>query len=67
MADKQVISPAKLAYEEKRAARAGKSIDAWLSEKQKKQTVAAKAGPAAPAQKKPGLISRLLDRAHKPL
>jgi hypothetical protein len=66
MADKQVISPAKLAYEEKRAARAGKSIDAWLSEKQKKQTVA-KAGPAAPAQKKPGLISRLLDRAHKPL
>lgn len=67
MADKQMISPAKLAYEERRASRAGKSLDAWLSEKQKKQAVATKAASAAQQPKKPSLISRLLDRAHKPL
>jgi hypothetical protein len=57
-------SPGKAAYEARRAAEAGLSVEAWLKKK------ARDAQPAAPAAKKParkGLISRLLDRAHKPL
>jgi hypothetical protein len=57
-------SPAKLAYEQQRAAKAGKSHDEWLKEKAK--TEAAKKAPPKPA-KKPGLLTRLLDKAHKPI
>jgi hypothetical protein len=60
------------AYEAKRAARAGVSLEKWLADKQKQADAAAraeareaKANTAKP--KPPGLISRLLDRAHKPL
>lgn len=55
------------AYEEKRAAKAGMSLDKWLAskERERQQTTFAKK-PAEPA-KPPGLFSRLLDRAHKPL
>ena len=61
------MSAAQRAYEAKRAQKAGKLLDSWLNEKQKRQTEASKpAAPAAPP-KKPGLFSRLLDRAHKPL
>lgn len=67
MAKQQDISPARRAYEAKRAAKAGKSLDAWLSDKEKKQTETAKASSPPPPPKKPGLIARLLDRAHKPL
>jgi hypothetical protein len=66
MAKTQDISPARRAYEAKRAAKAGKSLDAWLSDKEKKLS-AARPTPPPPAPKKPGLIARLLDRAHKPL
>jgi hypothetical protein len=58
------LSPGQRAYEEKRAKKAGMSLDKWLTKKEKDQAEAARA-PAAP--KKPGLISRLLDRAHAPL
>jgi hypothetical protein len=67
MAKQQDISPARRAYEAKRAAKAGKSLEAWLSDKEKKQAEAVKATLPPPAPKKPGLIARLLDRAHKPL
>jgi hypothetical protein len=67
MPKQQEISPARRAYEAKRAAKAGKSLDAWLSEKEKKQSEAVKATLPPPPPKKPGLIARLLDRAHKPL
>ena len=70
MTDKQ-MSAAQRAYEQKRAAKAGKSLDAWLSMKAKERQAAAAAEAAAtappPPPKKPGLMSRLLDRAHKPL
>ena len=67
MQDANSMTAAQRAYEEKRAKKAGKSLDKWLAEKAKRQAEAAK--PAAPAAvpKKPGLLSRLLDRAHKPL
>jgi len=65
MADPKTLTPAQRAYEQKRAAKAGKSLESWLDAKQKRAVVEAK--PVAAPPKKPGLISRLLDRAHKPL
>ncbi len=69
MAADDRMSAAQRAYEAKRAEKAGKSLDAWLNEKRKRDAAAAKPAAAAapPTPKKPGLISRLLDRAHKPL
>ncbi len=57
-------SAAKTAYEQQRAAKAGKSHEEWLKAKAK-TAAAAKATPK-PA-KKPSLLSRLIDKAHKPL
>ena len=59
------------AYEAKRAAKAGLSLDRWLASKQRAQEAETRerekaAEPAKPA-KKPGFFGRLLDRAHKPL
>lgn len=66
------MTDAQRAYEEKRAAKAGMSLEKWLAEKEKraakeaKQAAAAK--PAAPATaKKPGFFARLLEKAQKPL
>jgi hypothetical protein len=58
------------AYETKRAAKAGVSLEKWLQMKDRERAAEAKAReetakPAVP--KKPGLLTRLLDRAHKPL
>lgn len=66
MADPKTMTEAQRAYEAKRAQKAGKSLDAWLEEKRKRQAAEAPTGAAKPV-KKPGLISRLIDRAHKPL
>jgi hypothetical protein len=52
------LSPGQLAYESERAKAAGKSLEAWMTAKIKAEAAAAK---------KPGLISRLIDKAHKPL
>lgn len=61
------------AYEARRAAKAGMSLEKWLAAKERDATEAARAeekarktAEAKPA-KPPGLIKRLLDRAHKPL
>jgi hypothetical protein len=60
------LSKGQLAYEQERARKAGKSFDEWMTDKAKAEAEAAK--KAAPkVEKKPGLISRLLDRAHKPI
>ena len=65
MTDKQ-MSEGQLAYEQRRAAKAGKSLDTWLEGKRKADAEQAKA--AAPAKpRKPNLLSRLIDRAHQPL
>jgi len=67
MADPKTLTPAQRAYEQKRAAKAGKSLESWLDAKQKRAATEAKPAGPPPKPKKPGLISRLLDRAHKPL
>ena len=67
MADPKVMSAARRAYEEKQAKKAGKSLDAHLAQKQKRLADAAKPAAPPPAPKKRGLLTRLLDRAHKPL
>jgi hypothetical protein len=55
-------------YETKRAAKAGMSLDKWLETKQKQQAAAARERAASVAKPaKPGLIKRLIDRAHQPL
>lgn len=66
MADSKRMTDAQRAYEQKRAAKAGKSLDSWLDQKRKQQEAAAKQA-APPPPKKAGLIRRLIDRAHKPL
>ncbi len=61
------------AYEAKRAAKAGMSLDKWLADKDKQAAeaarAAAKAAKAAQKQpvKPPGFFKRFLERAHKPL
>lgn len=67
----KTLTEGQRAYEAKRAAKAGVSLEKWLSTKQREQEAETrekqKAAVAAKPAKKPGLISRLLDRAHKPL
>ena len=69
MANSKRMSDGQRAYEQRRAAKAGTSLDSWLDQKRKRELEAAKqaAVVAKVAPKKPGLIRRLLDRAHKPL
>jgi hypothetical protein len=59
------------AYEAKRAAKAGMSLDKWLALKERERDEAEKARLKAaappPPPKKPGLFARLIERAHKPL
>jgi hypothetical protein len=55
------------AYETKRAAKAGMSLDKWLQSKaREKENASAAKLPSAPP-KPPGLFGRLMERAHKPL
>ena len=59
------------AYEAKRAAKAGVSLDKWLTTKRREQEAEAKARlkatePPKPP-KKPGILGRLLERARRPL
>jgi hypothetical protein len=67
----KTLTEGQRAYEAKRAARAGMSLDKWLSSKQRQQEADAKAKLKAletvkPA-KPPGFFSRLLERAQRPL
>ena len=59
------------AYEARRAARAGLSLDKWLAAKERdrlaEERAKAKAMEAAKPARPPGFFRRLLDRAHKPL
>lgn len=61
------MSEAQRAYEAKRAAKAGVSLEKWLASKEKDAARKTAAPEKAEKAKKPGLFSRLLDRAHKPL
>lgn len=59
------------AYEAKRAAKAGVSLDKWMGQKDREriaeEKARAKQAVVQAPPKPPGLISRLLTRAHKPL
>jgi len=70
--DTRTLKDGQRAYEAKRAAKAGMSLDKWLTEKQRQADAAARAEAKAAhadkkAEKKPGFFTRLLDKAHKPL
>jgi len=59
------------AYEARRAAKAGMSLDKWLAAKEKERVQEAKAREEAakppPPPKKPGFFARLIEKAQKPL
>lgn len=63
------MSEGQRAYEAKRAAKAGMSLDKWLDNKQRQAEADARAAqpPAPKPDKKPGFFSRLLERAQRPL
>lgn len=62
------MSEGQRAYEAKRAAKAGVSLDKWLSMKaQEREQLAAQVVKAAEPAKKPGFLARLLERAQKPI
>ena len=67
----KTMTDAQRAYEAKRAAKAGMSLDKWLAAKERERTVEARAvaEAAKPPEppKKPGFFSRLLAKAQKPL
>lgn len=67
----RALTAGQQAYEAKRAKKAGMSVERWLTSKQRAQESEAreKAKAAEPPKpvKPPGLLARLLDRAHKPL
>jgi hypothetical protein len=72
MAKPQELTEGQRAYEAKRAAKAGMSLEKWLAEKDKRaRTEAAEAAKVEKAEKAKvedkGWFSRILDRAHKPL
>jgi hypothetical protein len=67
----RTLTEGQRAYEAKRAAKAGMSLEKWLNSKQRQQEAETrakeKAVVAAKPAKKPGLFSRLLERAQRPL
>lgn len=66
--DQVRMSEGQRAYEAKRAAKAGVSLEKWLSMKaQEREQMAAQAAKTAEPGKKPGFFARLLERAQKPI
>ncbi|MEN0073055.1 MAG: hypothetical protein AAGC69_01645 [Paracraurococcus sp.] len=69
--DQRKMTEAQRAYEAKRAAKAGMSLEKWLAHKEKdaalERAELAKARQAAPPDRKPGFFARLLEKAQKPL
>lgn len=73
MAKPQDLTEGQRAYEARRAAKAGMTLEKWLAEKDRRARLdAAEAAREAEAEKpkapeKKGWFSRLLDKAHQPL
>jgi hypothetical protein len=65
------MSEGQRAYEAKRAAKAGMSLEKWLEQKDRERVEETRARAAAvkppPVPKKPGFFARLLEKAQKPL
>lgn len=68
---KQQMTEGQRAYEAKRAAKAGMSLDKWMASKERERAAEAKAREVAakppPPPKKPGFFAKLLEKARKPL
>jgi hypothetical protein len=69
--DQRKMTQGQRAYEAKRAAKAGMSLDKWLvlkaREAEAERAVAVKATDAATPPKKAGFFARILEKAQKPL
>jgi hypothetical protein len=69
----RTLTEGQRAYEAKRAAKAGMSLEKWLQSKQRQQEIEARTrdrtttAAAAKTARKPSFLTRLLERAHKPL
>jgi hypothetical protein len=67
----KALTEGQRAYEAKRAAKNGMTLDKWLNSKQRQQEADAKAklkaAEAAKPPKPPGFFGRLLERAQRPL
>ncbi len=65
----RVLTEGQRAYEAKRAAKAGMSLEKWLASKQREAAKAADVARKAEVKpaKKPGFFGRLIEKAHKPL
>jgi hypothetical protein len=65
------MSDGQRAYEARRAAKAGLSMEKWLAAKERdrlaEEKAKLKAVEATKPTKPPGFFKRLLERAHKPL
>ena len=71
MKTSKTLTEGQRAYEAKRAAKAGMSLEKWLAAKERDRVAEVKAKlkaaePPKPA-KPPGFFSRLLERAQRPL
>jgi len=70
MTKAKTMTDAQRAYETKRAAKAGMSLDKHLAIKAREQQAAERAKaplPKAEAPKKPGFLGRVLEKLQKPL
>jgi hypothetical protein len=69
--DQRKMTEAQRAYEAKRAAKAGMSLEKWLANKAKdaaaERVQAEKVQKQDAAPKKPGFFARMLEKAQKPL
>lgn len=66
----KTLTEGQRAYEAKRAAKAGVSLDKWLAMKEREKEAEARAEAKAAAPPKPKrntLFSRLMERAQRPL
>jgi len=65
------MSEGQKAYEAKRAAKAGMTLEKWMSVKEKEKVEAQQAREKAAEPPKPvkppGFFARLIERAHRPL
>jgi hypothetical protein len=70
--DQRKMTEAQRVYEAKRAAKAGLTLERWLERKkaaagEREATAKPRPTPAESKKGKPGFLSRLLEKAQKPL
>lgn len=69
--DERRLSEGQRAYEARRAAKAGMSLEKWLASRERERLDAVKAAAPPPPPKPPGkaraFLGRLMERAQRPL